>query len=122
MSIDKITIVISDEDFGDVSFQDEYSAKVFDNTYNSMYGECGLVNLTDLSIVIESDWAEYFEARKGSGVTHTLEYYLAEDEVRDVVQMLESLYTVEIVHIQSTGSGWDGGVVADLGILEEDES
>lgn len=109
MSIGKITIVISDEDFGDVSFQDEYSAKVFDNTYNSMYGGCGVIELTDLTL-IDSDLSRYLEARKGSGVTHTLEHYLAEDEVRDVVQMLESLYTVEIVHIQSTGSGWDGGV------------
>jgi len=101
MSIDKITIVITDEDFGDVSFRDEYSAKVFDNTYNSMYGYCGILDLTGPTL-IDIDWSDYFEARKGSGITHTLEYYLDRDQVRDVVQMLESLYTVEIVHIQST--------------------
>ena len=111
MSIDKITIVITDEDFGDVGFRDEYSAKVFDNTYNSMYGDCGVIELTDLtSIDSDWDWSEYFEARKGSGITHTLEYYLDRNQVDDVVQMLESLYTVEVVHIQSTGPDWDGGV------------
>ena len=109
MSTDKITIVITDEDFGDVSFRDEYSAKVFNNTYNSMYGDCGVIDLTDLTI-IDSDWSEYFEARKGSGITHTLEYYLDRNQVDDVVQMLESLYTVEVVHIQSTVSDGDGGV------------
>ena len=121
MSIDKITIVITDENFGDVSFRDEYSAKVFDNTYNSMYGDCGVIDLTDLTI-IDSAWSDYFEARKGSGITHTLEYYLDRNQVDEVVQMLESLYTVEIVHIESTETDWDGGVTADLSILKEDES
>ena len=109
MSIDKITIVITDEDFGDVSFRDEYSAKVFDNTYNSMYGECGVIELTDFTL-IDTDWSDYFEERSGSGITHTLEYYLDRNQVDDVVQMLESLYTVEVIHIQSTVSDWDGGV------------
>lgn len=108
----KIIIVITDGDYGDVSFQDEYSTKVFDNVYQSMYEACGVIDLTDLTdlTIIDSDWSEYFEARKGSGITHTLESYLDSNQVKDVVQMLESLYTVEIVHIQSTESEWDGGV------------
>lgn len=93
-----ITIVITEGDYyGDVSFQDEYSAKVFDNIYRSMYEECGVV---DLHSDEDSDWHDYRDNRSSGKLTHTMRYHILEEETMAVVEMLRTMYDVTIVDIQ----------------------
>lgn len=94
----KIIIVITDGDYGDASFQDEYSAKVFDNVYQSMYEACGVV---DLYSDEDTNWHDYRKSRVAGNLTHTLRYHILEEETLAVVEMLESLYDVAIINIAS---------------------
>lgn len=101
-----ITIVITAGDYGDVSFQDEYSAKVFDNIYRSMYEECGIVDLRS-----DSEWHDYRDNKSSAELTHTLRYFILEEETKTVVEMLKTIYDVIIIDIQfeEDANDWDSG-------------
>lgn len=96
----KIIVVITDGDYGDVSFQDEYSAKVFDNVLTSMYGG-RLSGIVDLKETQDSDWHHYAAFRASGKITHTLEYHIPHWNTEAVVEMLESMYDVTIIDIES---------------------
>lgn len=90
-----ITIVITAGDYGDVSFQDEYSAKVFDNIYRSMYEECGIVDLRS-----DSEWHDYRDNRSSAELTHTLRFLILIERTMAIVEMLRTMYGVTIIDIQ----------------------
>lgn len=96
---DTITIVITDDDWGDVSFQDEYSANVFDNAYSYVQDDCRS-GIIDLVRTTDPDWLFYKETRESGNLSHTLKHQLEQHKSKEVVEMLKTIYNVNVVYIE----------------------